>query len=64
LSTLSINSLKELFPKSTLREGLFSRSTPDIAEEIEIFRGDQNRIIFQHVYCKDFKVYEISILRN
>ena len=48
--------LLKLMHRYSLREGIFSRSADDIVEEIEIFSGDQNRIIFQHAYCKIFKV--------
>jgi hypothetical protein len=34
---------------------MFTRSEEDVVEEIEIFGGSQNRIMFQNVYCKDFK---------
>jgi hypothetical protein len=37
------------------REGMFVRSTDDVIEEKEIFSGDQNRLMFQQVYSKDFK---------
>ena len=44
------------------REGKFIRSTFDIIEEKNIFRGDQNRITFQQVYTKSFKCeYQLQL---
>ena len=44
------------------REGSFSESSVDVMEEINIFEGNQNRIIFQQVYSKSFKcLYELQL---
>ena len=36
------------------REGNFTRSTDDLAEEINIFQGSENRIVFESSYTKSF----------
>ena len=36
------------------REGNFTRSKNDIAEEINIFKGSENRIVFESSYTKSF----------
>ena len=46
------------------REGMFSHSTEDVLEETDIFSGDQNRIIFQQVYCKQFKESALTLKKH
>ena len=45
-----------------VREGNFIRSDKTVAEEINIFEGSSNRIMFEQIYTKEFKcVYELHL---
>ena len=45
-----------------VREGNFIRSDKTVAEEINIFEGSSNRIMFEQIYTKGFKcVYELHL---
>ena len=45
-----------------VREGNFIRSDKTIPEEINIFEGGSNRIMFEQIYTKEFKcVYELHL---
>ena len=45
-----------------VREGNFIRSDKTVPEEINIFEGGSNRIMFEQIYTKEFKcVYELHL---
>ena len=45
-----------------VREGNFVRSDKEVPEEINIFEGKSNRIMFEQIYTKEFKcVYELHL---
>ena len=47
---------KKILFLSLSREGNYTRSPDSLVEEINMFRGEDNRINFQRVYTKTFKV--------
>ena len=44
------------------REGDFKESSLDIVDEINIFEGSENQILFKHLYSKEFRcLYQLQL---